>query len=217
MTLGYQRFLLKEDLWRLGEEEESEALAEKILMHYERRLQETEEWNQRLADGTFRPSALRKAWWSTRNALHLGSKDGKKPTPGVYWAVSDTFKFTWWSAGVIKVAADLLTTTSPLVTRKIITFATRKYLARRGVPGYVDPPIGHGVGWSFLLFFMQLGASVCMHRFFYQSMRVGVLSRGALIAALYRRALSLSGKARASIPNGKLVNHISTDISRIDL
>lgn len=215
--MGYQRFLLKEDLWKLGEDEESEALAEQILLHYERRLLETEEWNRALANGTFKPSAFRRAWWRTRSALHMGSKDGKKATPGLYWAVSDTFKVTWWSAGFIKVVADVLTTTSPLVTRKIITFSTQKYLAHRGVPGYTDPPIGHGVGWSFLLFFMQLGSSICMHRFFYQSMRVGVLSRGALIAALYRRALSLSGKARAQIPNGKLVNHISTDISRIDL
>jgi len=44
----------------------------------------------------------------------------------------------------------------------------------------------------------------------------GVLARGALIAAAYRKALKLSGKSRVEITNSKLVSHISTDISRID-
>lgn len=78
------------------------------------------------------------------------------------------------------------------------------------------PPIGHGIGWAFLLLFLQLTASLCLHAFFVASMSVGVLSRGALIAALYRKALSLSGKSRTVITNGRLVNHMGTDISRID-
>lgn len=47
-------------------------------------------------------------------------------------------------------------------------------------------------------------------------MEVGVLSRGTLIAAVYRQSMIMSGKSRAEIPNGKLVSHISTDVSRID-
>lgn len=43
-----------------------------------------------------------------------------------------------------------------------------------------------------------------------------VLARAALIAAIYRRSLVLSGKARTVITNAKLVNHIGTDVSRID-
>ena len=47
-------------------------------------------------------------------------------------------------------------------------------------------------------------------------MAVGVMARAALISAIYRRSMVLSGKARQTITNGRLVNHISTDISRID-
>lgn len=42
------------------------------------------------------------------------------------------------------------------------------------------------------------------------------MARGALIAAIYRKSMKLSGKARTVITNGKLINHISTDVSRID-
>ena len=40
--------------------------------------------------------------------------------------------------------------------------------------------------------------------------------RGGLITAIYDRSLKLSSRARATLTNGKLVNHISTDVSRID-
>jgi len=44
----------------------------------------------------------------------------------------------------------------------------------------------------------------------------GVLVRGMLINAIYRRSLVMTGKARIAIPSSRLVNHISTDVSRID-
>jgi ABC-type multidrug transport system fused ATPase/permease subunit len=47
-------------------------------------------------------------------------------------------------------------------------------------------------------------------------MATGVLLRAAIISAVYKRALRLTGKARGDLPNGKIVNHISTDTSRID-
>ena len=55
------------------------------------------------------------------------------------------------------------------------------------------------------------------HTFFFRSTTTGVLLRGALIAAIYERSVKLTGKARVEgLGNGKLINHISTDVSRID-
>ena len=47
-------------------------------------------------------------------------------------------------------------------------------------------------------------------------MGTGVLMRGAMITAVFRKALTLSTRARHIHSNGKLVNHISSDVSRID-
>ncbi|KIL64510.1 hypothetical protein M378DRAFT_163292 [Amanita muscaria Koide BX008] len=47
-------------------------------------------------------------------------------------------------------------------------------------------------------------------------MSTGVLLRGGLITAIYSRSLRLTSRARSTLTNGKLVNHISTDVSRID-
>lgn len=44
-------------------------------------------------------------------------------------------------------------------------------------------------------------------------MVTGVLARAALIKSIYKRGVSLTGKARTEITNADLVNHISTDVS----
>jgi hypothetical protein len=63
---------------------------------------------------------------------------------------------------------------------------------------------------------MQLVGSLGQHHFFYRAMATGVLIRGGLITAIYTRSLRLTSRARSTLTNGKLVNHISSDVSRID-
>ena len=78
------------------------------------------------------------------------------------------------------------------------------------------PHIGKGVGLAFTLLALQLIAAICSNQFFYRSASTGVLIRGGLIAFIYDRALKLTSRSRSVLTNGKLVNHISTDVSRID-
>ena len=76
--------------------------------------------------------------------------------------------------------------------------------------------MGKGIGLAIGLLVMQLFSSLCQHHFFYRSTSTGVLVRGGLITAIYDRSLRLTSRARTTLTNGKLVNHISTDVSRID-
>ncbi|GAA5902364.1 hypothetical protein JCM6882_000511 [Rhodosporidiobolus microsporus] len=209
MTLGYQRTLVPTDLYRVPESMESGHLADVLMANFEKRRKKIEEWNKALDDGSFQPGPLRRAWWKMRKT------DGKRK-PGLAWALSDTFFWEFWSAGVLKVISDSLLVTSPLVTRALISFGSDAYYAHRGVPGYSPQPIGVGVGLAVGLWCMQILASLFLHSFFRYSAGTGVLARAALIAAIYRKAMVLSGKARTVITNGRLVNHIGTDVSRID-
>ena len=104
--------------------------------------------------------------------------------------------------------------TLTLVFQSLITFATKSYVAHR--EGIQAPSIGRGIGLALALVILQIIASLCQHHFFYRSISTGVLLRGGLITAIYSRSLRLTTRARATLPNGKLVNHISTDVSRID-
>lgn len=98
----------------------------------------------------------------------------------------------------------------------LVQFAQDSYDAVRSDPPTKAPPIGKGVGLAFVLLVVQCISSACMHHFFYRSVSTGVLLRGGLITAIYSSSLRLSSRARLTLTNGKLVNHISTDVSRID-
>ena len=117
----------------------------------------------------------------------------------------------------MKVIGDTAQVTAPLVVKAIVNFATRSYV-NHGIPGSASkvPPIGIGIGLTFALLSLQIITSLCTHHFFYRSTSAGVLLRGGLITAVYDRSLRLTSRARSTLTNGKLVNHISTDISRVD-
>lgn len=66
------------------------------------------------------------------------------------------------------------------------------------------------------LFLLTIMNSICQQQFFWRSMSTGVLARAALIGSLYKRGLSLTPKERTLHPGAALVNHMSTDISRVD-
>lgn len=228
----------------MAPENESGFLADKLMANFNRRKLKVEKWNEALENGTYKPNAATKAWWKTKKAIFgVGSGDGKDRV-GLAGAISDTFFWQFWSGGVvsrsswllsmyllinnlltlsiirvlmqIKVIGDLAQITSPLVTKQLINFSTQSYGAYQGVPGYVMPPVGTGIGLALGLWAMQVVYALCTHQFFVRSAGAGVLTRAALIASIYRKSIVLSGKARVTTTNGKLINHISTDVTRID-
>lgn len=216
MILGYQRPLSPLDLWKLDEERESGFLADKLSENFERRKARVEKWNAALDDGSYVPSIGRKAWWRVRKGVFgVGRYDGKD-TVGLAGALSDTFFWPFWSAGGIKIIGDIAAVLSPLVTKALIQFATQSYFSIRGIPGFTNPAIGTGIGLAMALWIMQVVYAVTTHQYFFRSAGTGVLVRGALIAAIYRKSMKLNGKSRITHSNGALINHISTDVSRID-
>jgi hypothetical protein len=99
-------------------------------------------------------------------------------------------------------------------SKAIIDFASESFANHQlGLP---VPGIGKGVGLVITLLCLQVISSLCNNQFFYRSMSTGVLLRGGLITAIYSRSTKLTARARSTLTNGKLINHISTDVSRID-
>lgn len=66
------------------------------------------------------------------------------------------------------------------------------------------------MGLAFTLLIMSEISSLCLNHCFQRSLCTGVLLRGGLITAIYTKSLRFTGRSRAKIPSGKLVNHIST-------
>ncbi|KAG2058537.1 hypothetical protein BDR06DRAFT_1004242 [Suillus hirtellus] len=217
LSLGYARPLESSDLYRLQEERGSLPIAEAILASFKTRQKKAAEYNERLTKGEISPG-LRGLWWSIKGIRkerekQWREKDGKRKA-SLILAMNDSVFWWFWSAGILKVIADTAQITSPLVVKAIINFATVSYTNH--LTGQSTPAIGQGIGLSFGLLALLLIASWCSNHFYYRSMTSGVLLRGGLITAIYSRSLQLSARARVNLSNGELVNHISTDVSRID-
>ncbi|KAH9945256.1 P-loop containing nucleoside triphosphate hydrolase protein [Epithele typhae] len=219
MSLGYARPLEATDLYKLQDSRASAAIAEKIIKSFEAREVAAAEYNKRLDAGEIGPG-LKGVWWSIQGKRaerekQWRGKDGRKEA-SLVWALNDSIKWWFWTGGLLKLVADVAQVCTPLLVKAIINFATQSYTAHLQGRQQDAPAVGVGIGLSVGLLLLQVISSLCTHHFFYRAASTGVLLRGGLITAIYDRSLKLSSRARTTLTNGKLVNHISTDVSRID-
>ncbi|KAG2369151.1 ABC protein [Suillus spraguei] len=234
MVLGYQRTLQASDLYKMDPSRESAFLAAELEAAWQRRVKAAAEWNARLESGELKPSLLKRVGWAMRAISSNGQKQGAtwsercaafqnhwresegRKEANLAWALNDVFRGMFWIGGVFKawVFGDTSQLMGPIVLRQIIIFAQERSAATiAGTPG---PDIGRGIAMAVGLFLLTVTASICTHQFFWRSMATGVLVRAALITCIYERGVNLTGKARVKLNNATLVNHISTDVSRID-
>jgi len=233
MRLGYSRPLEATDLYKLQDDRSSGVIAERITRSFKERQRKAAEYNSRLANGEISPG-LKGIWWSIRGQRQELEKDWREKTgqkkASFILAVNDSVFRFFWTGGIMRLISDVALITSPLLVKvivvsslprtplhlyqAIIRFAQHSYVAHR--TGQVAPPLGRGIGLSLGLFSLQLLSSLTLNHFFYRSAGTGVLLRAGLITAIYNKALTLSTRARHIHSNGKLVNHISTDVSRVD-
>ena len=234
LSLGYSRPLEASDLYVLQPERGAAYVADKIDASLRRRQKAAEDYNARLARGDLHPGPLNMVLWMLTGEREEKEKRwrelGGRKNASLAWALNDSIKWWFWSGGVLKVVGDTAQVMSPLlvkvqlvmlyiwwwayVQQAIINFATDSYAGHKlGTP---VPSVGLGIGYAFGLVALQVIESVCTHHFFYRATSTGVLLRGGLITAIYNRTLKLTSRARSTLTNGILVNHISTDVSRID-
>ncbi|TFK40142.1 ABC transporter transmembrane region-domain-containing protein [Crucibulum laeve] len=227
MTLGYQRTLQASDLWKMDDSRSSATLSTKLDKSWTVRLEKAKTWNDKLEAGLISPGFYKRGIWVLKSLLAGRRFSDQLSTYEQAWrkghgrkhaslalALNDTFGLFFWSGGIFKVFGDTAQLMGPLLVKAIINFAKHRAAAIEN--GTNPPNIGIGIAMAFGLFFITIMASVTQHQFFWRSMITGILSRAALISAIYKRGVNLSGKARTQLTNSDLMNHISTDVSRID-
>lgn len=145
-----------------------------------------------------------------RLAINLERMRKRKSTKfALFWACNATFFKLFWTAGLLKICADVNLMTQPLLVKKLIQFASDAY--------YGEPvSVGAGVGYAIGLAVMNQLASFCNHHVFYGMMMTGAMTRASLITLMYRKSLVLSNRSRVTFSNAKITNMISTDSYRID-
>jgi len=120
LTLGYARPLEPSDLYKLQDHRSAARIASLINESFDRRVKEAAEYNGRLARGEISPG-LKGLWWTIRGVRQEREKkwreaDGRKKA-SLVWAINDSIKWWFWSAGILKVMGDTAQVTSPLLVK----------------------------------------------------------------------------------------------------
>lgn len=215
---GYRRPLEQSDLWKLDSSRQAHNLADTLLFHFNKSAQACEEWNSTTSHNPQYFGPLDRAKLSLRSripGLNKRPQNKKRQSPSLAKALGYTFFWPYLSAIILKVLADTCQTVLPLITRALlseVTLAYDRHKNSESLPSPKEPLL-----LCFALIVVQFVSVVCYHGYFAGAGSVGVLSRGAIMASIYRRALYFSSKSRTEINPAKLLSHIGTDASRIEL
>ncbi|KAF8530143.1 ABC protein [Hysterangium stoloniferum] len=226
MTLGYQRPLQATDLWKMDSTREVSGLVKLLDDSWARRVHQAEEWNAKVKAGEIQPTWTKKGFWAVK-ALSGIFRQGWRAKYTRYidkwshreaslaWALNDIVGWQFWISGGVKVFGDVAQLLGPLLVKAIINFGKEHFAARQS--GEPEPNIGRGIGLATGLFCQvsRTYISLCKD-FSWRSISTGVLARSALIASIYKRGVFLAPAARPAHPNSSLLNHMSTDVSRIN-
>ncbi|KAL2860964.1 ATP-binding cassette transporter YOR1 [Aspergillus lucknowensis] len=116
----------------------------------------------------------------------------KRPLLG---ALYDTFRSEFILGGICQLLSSLLIVFAPYLTRYLIAFAMDAYVAQH--TGQPAPNIGRGMGFAIGITLMQAMQSLCTNQFLYRGQIVGGQVRAVLILHIFKKAMKLSGRAKA--------------------
>ncbi|KAG6830040.1 hypothetical protein H0H92_002458 [Tricholoma furcatifolium] len=201
LDVGYSRPMEKDDLWELPPAHLTAAVTDELEEKFYSRCEPGKHLRPMRSDITAVEAE------SSNNKPELDEKSGAEPErdskkkpkydSSLYHALQNTFMFRIWLAGFFKLAADTLKTTTPLLSKVLLTWLTKSYVyyhlsAEEKAAGVMPKPqgIGYGIGLAFGLFAMQ--------------------------GIIFRKSLRISGRAKLEHGVGQITTMISTDATRLD-
>jgi len=120
MSLGYARPLEAPDLWKLQDHRSAAHIADLIDASYTRRVKDANAYNDRLRNGDVSPG-LKGVWWSITGKRVEKEKEWREKSgfrrASLTFAINDSVKWWFWSAGLLRVIGDTAQVTSPLVVK----------------------------------------------------------------------------------------------------
>ncbi|XP_016152773.1 PREDICTED: multidrug resistance-associated protein 7 [Ficedula albicollis] len=114
------------------------------------------------------------------------------------------FGLRFYSLGLLKLAGGLLDFSGPLLLNLLVNFMESR-----------QEPLSHGVLYALGLFAGSFLGALLRNQFSYEINKVALMVRAAVISAIYRKALRVSGTSLARFTVGEIVNFMSTDTNRL--
>jgi hypothetical protein len=120
MSLGYARTLQPPDLYKLQDHRSAAYIADRIDASYEARKKKADAYNARLANREIGPG-WRAIWWTIRGNRQEKENQWREVTgrkkASLAYAMNDSIKWWFWSAGILKVIGDTAQVTTPLLVK----------------------------------------------------------------------------------------------------
>ncbi|XP_071455080.1 multidrug resistance-associated protein 1-like [Hetaerina americana] len=188
---GFHKTLEANDLWTVDPEDSTKEVVTDFLSHWENS-------KKKVVQAIGPKSSFKK----TPESVHFGQAKHKKKQVSLVPAIFKAFGSTFFFGSFLKLICDLLTFVNPQLLRALIDF----------VAG--EEPMWKGYLYAGLMFLTSVIQTLILSQYFYRMTLVGMRTRTALIAAVYRKALLMSNAARRESTIGEIVNLMSVDAQR---
>ncbi|XP_026534013.1 canalicular multispecific organic anion transporter 1 isoform X2 [Notechis scutatus] len=222
MVKGYRKPLEIDDLWELRDSEKTQQIFctfEKNMKAGVRKAQrKLEIWHrkkkQRLA-ATDLANGLSKA--QSQDALVLEEKEKKPKKMAIAGEQSnDYYAKNWLIVALLQTCAGkLLKSVGLKLIHDFLVFVNPQLL--KMIINFVSDPkayLWQGYVFAVLLFLTALVQSLCLQQYFRLCFEVGMNLRTSLVAAIYKKALTVSNVTRKESTVGETVNLMSIDAQR---
>ncbi|XP_051473900.1 ATP-binding cassette sub-family C member 2 isoform X2 [Apus apus] len=220
---GYRKPLEIEDIWELKSKDKTQAIStdfeknmktavKKAQVELEKRKRKKRRWEGDPDHG----NNLSKA--RSQDILVLEEKGEKRKKKGDKeesspskdfprgWLVKTLCKTFWQNlllAMAFKVVQDALVFVSPQLLKLLIAFVSDE-----------ESFAWQGYLYTVLLFLTALLQSLCLQQYFNLCFLLGINVRACLVAAIYKKALTMSSATRKESTVGETVNLMSADAQR---
>ncbi|XP_066179868.1 ATP-binding cassette sub-family C member 2 isoform X2 [Sylvia atricapilla] len=219
---GYRKPLEIEDVWELRDKDKTKALYTSFEKNMKSEMQkartelEKRKRKKRRREGN--PdygNGMSKA--QSQDVLVLEKQPKKKKKKGdkdsgppkdypkgwLMKTLAKTFKQNLLLAVAFKLVHDILVFVSPQLLKLLIAFVSDE-----------DAFAWQGYLYAILLFLTAVIQSLCLQQHFSLCFQLGINVRASLIAAIYKKSLTMSGATRKESTVGETVNLMSADAQR---
>lgn len=133
----------------------------------------------------------------------------------IFPSMVSTFGPTFFVGSAMKIVYDCMAMASPQIMKLMITFVETNGNKTAAIEMGIQPEESwKGYFYAALLLIVTTIQSILLSQYFERMFIVGMNLRTALISAIYRKSLRMTGAARKESTVGEIVNLMSVDVQR---
>ncbi|KAI9353217.1 P-loop containing nucleoside triphosphate hydrolase protein [Zopfochytrium polystomum] len=204
---GYKQPLQPEDLYKMRDSDRADALSN-VLDSFREDLKKY--LTAEAADANSKSADVSKLGNPGETPEKTTRKPKRRP-PSVLWVLCKRFGFTWLISGILYAVSIGAQLTVPTFIQQII------YYLQANTDPYSKSRLfmSNGLSIAFTIFALQIVSTLCGRSYEQIVRTVSINARTTLIGAIYEKSLMLSGEARQTFSQGRILNLVNVDVQSL--